>query len=54
MTSLSLARAMSANRVSFGSSTVVDACGTVLRVGEALSEDILVAEVHAGGQKSAN
>jgi len=34
-----------ADRVSFGSSAIVDARGTVLRVGEALSEDILVAEV---------
>jgi predicted amidohydrolase len=37
-----------ADRVSFGSSAIVDARGTVLRVGEALSEDILVAEVHTG------
>jgi predicted amidohydrolase len=36
-----------ADRVSFGSSAIVDARGTVLRTGEALSEDILVAEVHA-------
>jgi predicted amidohydrolase len=36
------------NRVSFGSSAIVDARGTVLRAGRALSEDILVAEVHAG------
>jgi predicted amidohydrolase len=36
-----------ADRVSFGSSAIVDARGTVLRAGEALSEDILVAEVHA-------
>jgi predicted amidohydrolase len=34
-----------ADRVSFGSSAIVDARGTVLRAGEALSEDILVAEV---------
>jgi predicted amidohydrolase len=33
-----------ADRVSFGSSAIVDARGTVLRVGEALSEGILVAE----------
>jgi 5-aminopentanamidase len=37
-----------ANRVSFGSSAIVDAKGTVLCTGEALREDILVAEVHAG------
>jgi predicted amidohydrolase len=43
----------SADRVSFGSSAIVDACGTVLRAGRALSEDILVAEVHAGGRESA-
>jgi predicted amidohydrolase len=36
-----------ADRVSFGSSAIVDAHGTVLRAGAALSEDILVAEVHA-------
>ena len=36
-----------ADRVSFGSSAIVDAHGTVLRAGQALSEDILVAEVHA-------
>jgi 5-aminopentanamidase len=36
------------NRVSFGSSAIVDAGGTVLRTGEALREDILVAEVHTG------
>jgi len=39
-----------ADRVSFGSSAIVDARGTVLRAGKALSEDILVAEVHARGQ----
>jgi predicted amidohydrolase len=33
------------DRVSFGSSAIVDARGTVLRVGAALREDILVAEV---------
>jgi predicted amidohydrolase len=33
-----------ANRVSFGSSAIVDARGTVLRTGEVLSEDFLVAE----------
>jgi predicted amidohydrolase len=43
-----------ANRVSFGSSAIVDPNGTVLRAGEALSEDILVAEVHARGQQRAN
>jgi predicted amidohydrolase len=35
------------NRVSFGSSAIVDDLGTVLRVGEAFCEDILVAEVNA-------
>jgi predicted amidohydrolase len=34
-----------ADRVSFGSSAIVDARGTVLRAGEAMKEDILVAEV---------
>jgi 5-aminopentanamidase len=42
-----------ANRVSFGSSAIVDARGTVLRVGEALSEDILVAEVNTRRQEGA-
>jgi predicted amidohydrolase len=37
-----------ADRVPFGSSAIVDARGTVLRAGAALSEDILVAEVEAG------
>jgi predicted amidohydrolase len=36
-----------ADRVSFGSSAIVDARGTVLQAGEALKEDILAAEVHA-------
>jgi predicted amidohydrolase len=40
-----------ANRVSFGSSAIVDARGTVLRAGEALREDVLVTEVHAGHQR---
>jgi predicted amidohydrolase len=31
-----------ADRVSFGSSAIVDACGTVLQAGKTLSEDILV------------
>ena len=35
---------------SFGLSAIVDACGTVLRVGEGLSEDILFAELHTRGQ----
>jgi len=35
-----------ADRVSFGSSAIVDARGTVLRAGEALQEDILVAEIN--------
>jgi 5-aminopentanamidase len=43
-----------ANRVSFGSSAIVDACGKLLRAGETLSEDILVAEVHASGKEGAN
>ena len=43
-----------ADRVSFGSSAIVDACGTLLRMGETLSEDMLVAEVHARGQEGAN
>jgi predicted amidohydrolase len=34
-----------ADRISFGSSAIVDARGTVLQTGEALSEGILVAEV---------
>ncbi len=34
-----------ADRVSFGSSAIVDARGTVLRAGKALKEDILVAEI---------
>jgi predicted amidohydrolase len=38
-----------ADRVAFGSSAIVDARGTVLRAGQALSEDILVAEVLARG-----
>jgi 5-aminopentanamidase len=38
-----------ANQVSFGSSAIVDARGTVLRAGKALSEDILVAEIQAKG-----
>jgi predicted amidohydrolase len=37
-----------ADRVSFGSSAIVDARGTVLRAGAALREDILVAEIYAG------
>jgi predicted amidohydrolase len=36
-----------ANRVSFGSSTIVDACGTLLGAGKALSEDILIAQIQA-------
>jgi len=39
-----------ADRVSFGSSAIVDARGTVLRAGAALGEDMLVVEVCAGGQ----
>ena len=37
-----------ADRVSFGSSAIVDARGTILRTGQALREDILVAEIHTG------
>jgi predicted amidohydrolase len=40
-----------ANRVSFGSSAVVDAGGMVLRTGAALSEDILVAGVPDRGRE---
>jgi predicted amidohydrolase len=40
-----------ADRISFGSSTIVDAHGTVLRTGETLSEDILVAEVTPEGKR---
>ena len=43
-----------ADRVSFGSSAIVDARGTVLRTGETLSEDILVAEVQVTGQEGAD
>jgi predicted amidohydrolase len=42
------------DRVSFGSSAIVDARGTILRVGETLREDILVAEVCVGGEESAD
>ena len=35
-----------AGRVSFGSSAIVDARGTVLRAGEPLREDILIAEIN--------
>jgi 5-aminopentanamidase len=37
-----------ADRVSFGSSAIVDSRGMVLRAGETLREDILVAEVYVG------
>jgi predicted amidohydrolase len=43
-----------ADRVSFGSSAIVDARGTLLRAGETLSEDVLVAEVDARGQEGSN
>jgi 5-aminopentanamidase len=43
-----------AGRVSFGSSAIVDARGTVLRTGETLREDILVVEVQATGQEAAD
>jgi predicted amidohydrolase len=36
-----------ADRVSFGSSAIVDARGTVLQIGQPLREDILVAEIDA-------
>jgi predicted amidohydrolase len=42
-----------ANRVSFGSSAIVNARGTVLQTGETLSEDILIAEIQAGGREGA-
>lgn len=38
-----------ADRVSFGSSVIVDARGTIVRAGALLSEDMLVAEFDAGG-----
>jgi 5-aminopentanamidase len=38
-----------ADRVSFGSSAIVDARGTVLRAGEVLHEDTLVAKLQDGG-----
>jgi predicted amidohydrolase len=41
-----------ADRLSFGSSAIVDARGTVLRTGAALREDILVAEIAAGEPRS--
>jgi predicted amidohydrolase len=43
-----------ANRVSFGSSAIVDTRGTVLRAGKALSEDVLVAEIQATGHEDTN
>jgi predicted amidohydrolase len=43
-----------AGRVSFGSSAIVDARGTLLRAGEPLSEDSLVVEIHAKGQEGVN
>jgi 5-aminopentanamidase len=43
-----------ADRVSFGSSAIVDARGTVLVAGKALSEDILIAQIQASGQEGAN
>ncbi len=39
-----------ADLVSFGSSAIVDADGTVLQAGQSLREDILVAEVHPKGE----
>ena len=42
------------DRISSGSSAIVDARGIVLRAGKPLSEDLLVADVHARGQKGAN
>jgi predicted amidohydrolase len=41
-----------ADRISFGSSAIVDARGMVVRAGRELSEDILVAKVHTNGQES--
>jgi 5-aminopentanamidase len=43
-----------AGRVSFGSSAIVDARGTVLEAGKALSEDILIAQIQAREQEQAN
>jgi hypothetical protein len=42
-----------ADRVWFGASAIVDA-GRAVRTAAALSEDLLVAELHAGGQESAS
>jgi 5-aminopentanamidase len=42
------------DRISFGSSAIVDARGRLVRAAETLSEDILVAEVHAQVRESAN
>jgi predicted amidohydrolase len=42
-----------ADRISFGSSAIVDAHGIVLRAGKHLSEDILVAEVPVTGKERA-
>jgi predicted amidohydrolase len=39
-----------ADRMSYGSSAVIDAGGAVLRAGEPLMEDILVAEVYTAGR----
>jgi predicted amidohydrolase len=43
-----------AGRVSFGSSAIVDARGTVVEAGKLLSEDILIAKIEAGGREDAN
>jgi predicted amidohydrolase len=43
-----------ADRVSFGSSAIVDARGTVLEAAKALSEDILIAQIQARDQEQAN
>jgi predicted amidohydrolase len=43
-----------ANRVSFGSSAIVDASGTVLAAGRALSEDILIAQIHPAAPGTSN
>jgi predicted amidohydrolase len=47
LSALMVAAGRTADRISYGSSAITDANGTILRVGEEFSEDILVAEVHA-------
>jgi predicted amidohydrolase len=43
-----------ARRVSFGSSAIVDARGTVLKAGKPLSQDMLVAQIQTRDQEDAN